>query len=419
MLNTGCGVGLSTSFRDAASEGGGKRALARYDAQEHSDDGLVGALAAGVLLHEAGSGNADRRAIAFAHLRALGTRAEGLLLELKEDARPPVRVRALAALGQLGLRWARSQAREARFDPDPEVAAAAYQVLSPRLDLEQLQAALRTPHASLRLAAAQRLRQAEPGGTTLLALGRCARNDPDERVRLACVQGMGQQGPRARRVLLERLFDSAQPVRLGAIAALAQVDQAQALPALDRYLGGDPSPEAVAAARALLRNLTPARPPPAGALSMLARSVQAPDAAVRSRAALALTTLPMGLRPLEAVRTQLQAEPRAAVRLNLALLLPAQDMRRVTTLRAMMCGTGVPAAQAAAQMLAQDKNAEQRLAALLTSKSTAARRVAAIALAPTEGGPHRSRALLADPSPSTRVAVAAAILRGRHPSAAL
>lgn len=386
-------------------------ALRLYDAQGGREPGSLRAIAAATLEREALAQDPQRSARAFAALRQAGTAAEPVLARLSESEEPATRVRALSLLAQLGdARAERALRAEALESGDPELQAALATALEPSRDEDaaRLRALLDAPAAALRRAAVARLARAPASAETHAVLARAARLDPELGVRLGALRALSGQGAPGAASIEARLDDPNPEVRAAAAAAMVFADPVRARERLAPLLSGEPAPEAIEAARALIAASGQAAPETAR--SLLARALGHADAAVRGRAAVALMSLEdPALAAVAATRAE--REPSRSVRMSLALSLPREHPARDELLRGLLPGRDPVSVQTAAELAAGgDMSALGRLRELLGAPDAHVRSAAARALGRDLGRAHEARTALRDDDATVRIAAAAAIL---------
>jgi HEAT repeat protein len=360
-----------------------------------------------VLRYAARSSDPEVRRAAFIELSMLGTRAEPLLDELSEAAEPPpVRAEALRLRTQLGDASARETLRGLLDHPDPEISDSAVSALQPEQDQARLEAALRSPRSARRATALALLGRAPAEHRALLI--EASRFDPAPQLRAAAVYALERYGADAADALEQATQDPDEQVRAAALAGFARIAPERAEQLLDRQLGAAVSARSISAAITLL-SLKPARQP-ARARAALAAALSSSDAALRVQAAASLQRLPAEQIDRAGLRALLRVEKTPTVRLALALVLGPQDPGAQQALAELSTSFSLTGAQAAAELAAHSGKARARLCAFSAHESALVRVTAARLIARELRDPAPIAKLLADTSWQVRGAAAGAVL---------
>jgi HEAT repeat protein len=383
-----------------------RAALQCYEADGRSDS-VLRALSQRLLLSAARSTEAAQRRGAFVELAMLGTRAEGLLQDLSAPGEPPlVRAEALRLRSSLGDEDAREELRGMLGHPDPEVEDCAYAALRPGADDAQLLAALQSARAARRSQALQLLSRAP--ARYLTALSEVGRFDPLPQLRAAAMRSLPSYGAAAAPALEAGASDTDEQVRSAALEGLLRVASERAWPLLDQQLGAAVSVQSIAAATTLLS--MPQTPARERAYAAWLAALSASDTKLRAQAASVARPVTLDLQVRELMRERLDAETEPAIRLALALALGADDAAARRALVELSSGASVVAAQAAAELAQGSEQARARLRSLGTHESALVRATSARLMARTlaEVGPIAP--LLADENWQVREAAAGAVL---------
>ncbi|MGF1469789.1 MAG: HEAT repeat domain-containing protein [Sandaracinaceae bacterium] len=414
LLAPSCARGPATAVTRAVRARDLPAALSAYDAfraREGSDREILAQVALLLLDQEARGADAARRHAAIVQLTLAGTRGEPALQGLAGlGATAPARLEALAVLARRGRSDARLALRALGDHREPEVLAAATLGMDPALDEGILRELARHPDPTVRQSALRRLATGTGHGAAGAALLEAARGDPDPGARAAAVRGLARLGPAALPVLRERLGDPASRVRLAAVASLART--AGGAEALGSLLVVAPTPAGIEAARWLAQSGDEGVR--ASAVAALGAALEAPTAALRGQAGVAVVSLPDPAPSLlAAVRRGLTAEPDPQVRLSFARALGPGDPEARAALGRLLQADAAMASVQAATLLAEagdPRGAVTLRATLAQEDHAAARRVAARALAREAGEPERARRWLTDADPLVRIAAAGGIV---------
>ncbi len=396
-------------------------AMEAYDALravEGTDPPLLGRVAALLLEREARSDDPARRRAAVQQLAMAGTPGTPGLDRLAAlPGVDPARLEALEALARRGQEDARLALRALADHPDPDVAAFAVLGMDASLDRALLLERAHGPGARVRREALSRLRAAASDPAVRQVLEEAARVDAEASVRAAAVRALGDAGADAVPMLRERLGDPDPSVRMAAVGALMEADEARGRLALGAMLEIAPDPAGVEAAR-LLAQASEAAEGLAGrdaAHAFLRRALRSPDASLRAQAGVAIASLPIDRAPpLDALREALGPEPSPNVRLSLARALFRHDPSAAQSALVALArgGEGMVRVQAAALLAAErDLDARRTLEAVLGSdEPSIVRRTAARALARDALAPDLARHVLRDADPLVRIYAAGGIL---------
>jgi HEAT repeat protein len=434
LLLASIGIGLATacggaprarvmSAVEAHDVGAALDAYERFRQTEGADGDLLAHVAALVLEEAILGDDATRADAALGELAMAGTAGDDTVRRLAVEGRPDaIRARALALLAKRGDGGAKDELRAYVDSDDWVVKAAAVEALSVDEDGALLIALLGHPAAGVRRAAAALLARAVTSGEALAALSEQARVDPEPAVRAACVRALGEHGPAGFETLRERLSDPDSQVRMSAVTALVRADRERALSALGPLLEMAPSPAGVEAARVLAGGARRAGEETPGAdaegvtlaRAYLRRSLESAEPALRSQAAVALSSLPEENGLDAALREALDREQEPSVQISLAIILAAKDASRARALEvlaALMERDGVQAVHAAGVLAKHGETAAiDRLGELLHAPTPDIRRVAARALAREAMQPDAARTALRDEDPLVRIRAAGGIL---------
>jgi hypothetical protein len=428
-LATACGA---SATRQALAKGDVRSALAAYQADPTRELDDLKAIAAVVLIAEVRSADATRSARALAMLRGMGQAADKAWTELERapgDHRAElVRAYALAWRSQQGDAPARRKLRELEEDAresegrgaDLEVVALAIEALEPERDIAALHEWASSPSASVRSAAIDKLAAAPATPETRVLLVELARGEPDEALRARAIRALAGQGPSAwdsvQALARETQPQASDVCRAAALATLARLDLARAMPLLAAALSDTPTMLGVEVAQDVLARAQQGRRADsleATAEQQILVALAAPKPDLRGRAASAAGPERTMLKTELLVR--LGAERDRRVHILLALALHGQPAGK-RALEALSLGRDVPAAQAAAELAAQrDDAALPRLRELAKSEDASVRATAAAALASTYDFATARRAAsletLLDRDPRVRASTAGALLR--------
>jgi hypothetical protein len=435
LLLTGCGA---SATRQALATGDVRGALAAYQAEPARELDDLKAIAGMVLVAEARAADATRSARAWSMLRGMGKAADRAWAELERapgDHHPElVRAHALAWRSQHGdasawreLRAIADDAREAEAQGvDLEVLAVALETLDPERDVAALRAWAHSASSAVRGAAVEQLQSAPPSTDTRVVLVELARAEPDQALRAQAIRALAAQGASAwdslESVARETEPKAGDACRAAALAALARLDIARAMPLLAAALSDAPSMLGVEVAQDVLvraQHGQRADSLEATAEQQILAALAAPKPDLRGRAASAALAVTAGAEraALEAeLLVRLRAERDRRVHVLLALALRGHPSSQ-QALQELSLGRDVPAAQAAAELAAlRDAAAPPRLRELAKSKDANVRATAAGALASnydfaaSRGRPASLQALL-DHDPRVRATTAGAVLR--------
>jgi hypothetical protein len=278
--------------------------------------------------------------------------------------------------------------------------------LRPEQDLPAVEAALRSPRSGRRAAALSLLRKAPAEHRALLI--ESARFDPSPQLRAAALYALERSGAQAADAFEAATQDPDEQVAAAALAGLARVAPDRAELLLDRQLGAAASTQSIDAAITLL-SLKPARQE-ARARAALSVALSSPEAALRVQAAAALARLPSDQLDRTQLRASLRVEKTASVRLALALALGPEDPSAQRTLAELSSSFSLIGAQAAAELAARSGKARTRLIAFSTHTSALVRITAARLIARELRDPAPITQLLADADWQVRDAAAGAVL---------
>jgi hypothetical protein len=262
------------------------------------------------------------------------------------------------------------------------------------------------------------LGEADPAHEVKPALESVAKLDPEPSVRAAALAALADYGSDATATIERALSDEAQPVRIAALSALLRIAGPRELSLLGRDLGGVPSAETLTAAAGFLR-LSPAREAER-AQAVFERALSSGDAALRAQAAVLCRTLPEPGCSASALRDRLRIEPRAEIKLLVALAIGTDDALARSALTMLAETPSSVAVEADAELAALgDAAATQRLALALTSPEPRVRIGALRAYGRIFGAGKLDAASLrtpvadrlADADERVRTAAAAAVLR--------
>jgi HEAT repeat protein len=414
----GCaGSAAATRVSSDVARGDFGAALAGYE-QDGRRPLVLRALSEGLLLRAARATDPAERRAGFIELSMLGTRAQELLEQLSQDSEPAyVRAEALRLRCRLGNgadRSARAALRALLNDADPEVSDSAIQALEPGSDAALLEAALRSPRSTRRSTALAMLGRAAPEYLSLLI--EVSRFDPKPQLRAAALHALESYGAQASEAFEQATRDPDPLVRVAALTGFARVAPERAEPILDQQLGAAASTDSIAAATALL-SLEPALAKNtwnpgtrARALSALFAALSSADPALRVQAAAALQRLPTSQIDRGSLQARLRTEKVESVRLALALILGSEDPASRRALTDLSASFNLTGADAAAELAAQNSQARERLIAFSTHASALVRATAARLIARTLRDPAVIAKLLADQSWQVRDAAAGAVL---------
>jgi HEAT repeat protein len=405
-------------------------ALDRYEEyreSEGADPALLSHVAELLLESAAAGDDEEARTSAFLQLAMAGTAARDALNRLSAPGRAPVvRAKALELLAKQGDGGAADELR-AMLDADEwAIVASAVTVLDGGTDEERLLAFLQHPSADVRAVAARKLADAAPLGAARAALAEAARVDPEAKVRAAACASLGEYGSEAFEILRERLSDADAQVRLAAVRALVRADRPLSLSVLGPLLEMAPNPAGIEAARVLAGGGRQAddeisqehQEGETLARAYLRRALESAAPALRSQAAVALSSLESVADLGEVLGAALEREEDPQVRLGIATILARDEATRARgheVLTEIMGGDSIPAVQAAG-FLARDEveAATARLIELIGSEDDDVRRVAARALARDALEPDAARRALRDDVASVRISAAGGILAARN-----
>ena len=240
------------------------------------------------------------------------------------------------------------------------------------------------------------------------ALSEVARFDPEPQLRAAALSALARHGVEALSAFEAGVQDADADVRSAALRGMLGLDPERARTLLDQQLGAAVSSESIDAAIALAA-LSPAREPER-AWSLLAAALVSPDASLRARAAGSLQLVPERVRDVAFLRTRLEAEPSRSVRLSLALALGNADPKAVQALVGLSESADLTGAEAAAELAPRDEQARKRLRALTSHTTLLVRATAARLIARELHESDPLVKLLADASWQVRSAAAGAVL---------
>jgi HEAT repeat protein len=237
---------------------------------------------------------------------------------------------------------------------------------------------------------------------------------------------LGEYGSEAFEILRERLSDADAQVRLAAVRALVRADRPLSLSVLGPLLEMAPNPAGIEAARVLAGGGRQAddeisqehQEGETLARAYLRRALESAAPALRSQAAVALSSLESVADLGEVLGAALEREEDPQVRLGIATILARDEATRARgheVLTEIMGGDSIPAVQAAG-FLARDEveAATARLIELIGSEDDDVRRVAARALARDALEPDAARRALRDDVASVRISAAGGILAARN-----
>lgn len=393
---------------------GALSAYARVRESDGDDTALLTRLAELLLEIEASGDDADRRDAALHQLALAGTAGRSTLERLGQTGS----VHALAILAESGSGSARTSLRAHVDDPDPDVRAAAVLGLAIDSDRARLLALAAESSARVRAAAVGRLGELAPESEARAVLEERARIDPDPSVRGAAVGALGAFGTPALAILRERLSDPIASVRTTAVASLLRADRSAAREVLASLLAMPPSAQGIEAARLLATPAGGVAPAPADASASrayLGGALAATDVALRSQAAIALSTLPTSPDVRTALAQALGREQDGMVKLAVARAILAQasdDASALEAVRALASAeVSMTTLQAAILLATRNESAGvERLEQVMHGADIPLRRVAARALARDAMQPQRAAAALEDPDPEVRIQAAGGIV---------
>jgi len=434
LLASACGA---SPTRQALAKGDVRSALAAYEGDPARELDDLKAIAAIVLIAEARAQDATRSARALAMLRGMGQAADKAWAELERapgDHRAElVRAHALAWRSQQGDARARRELRAIAEDArqsegrglDLEVLALAIETLDPERDVAALHGWARSPSASVRGAAIEKLAATPASTETRALLVELARGEPDEAQRAQAIRALAAQGPSAWDSVdaLARVTQptASDPCRAAALATLARLDLTRAMPLLAAVLSDAPTMLGVEVAHDVLVRAQQGQRADSletTAEQQILAALAAPKPDLRGRAASAALAVAAGpertaLRAELLVRLGAERDRRVHVLLALALRgHPAGKQ----ALEQLSLGRDVPAAQAAAELAAlRDDAALPRLRELAKSEDASVRATATAALASNYDFAAARRAAsleaLLDREPRVRATTAGALLR--------
>jgi HEAT repeat protein len=402
-------------MRRAAERGETTAALRSYSshvrARGDSDPDALAGIALAVIRRAAGSSDAAERSAGFVTLRSLGVHARE---ELDALARMPgvVGDRAVAVLFDLDRREGPPPARlfiAARSD-DPERIVAGLAAYEVSHDTRALLAALASISPDVRRAAASRIAR-EHSPEVAQALSDHALHDPDELVRMAAINALGQQGlagaPALEQVLSEGTETS---LRMSALSALSQASPARAEAALTSLLAHPPTSLSLEAARVLAQQGN------ASAAGYILSALEDPHPEVRAQAAVGAASLRDS--HVNELAPHIE-DADVEVQLRVAGLLVRDPRFRPRVIRALRPVSRRPDPFVAIRALgvlaeAGDATAANPLRGALRSRDTTVRRLGVLAwsrLAETSGEVDPLAPLLEDPDRSVRLMAAGEIVR--------
>jgi hypothetical protein len=398
-------------------------ALTAYDrlrSSDGDDEGLLGRLAEMLLEDEARSADAAHAQAALTELGLAGTAGRATLERLADGGSVP----ALVALARAGHEPSRRLLRGMADAADPETRAAALLGASPEDDRALLLSRATETSARVRAVACERLGALAPDSEVRLLLEDRARMDPDPAVRSAAASALGAFGEAALPILRERLSDPVASVRMGVVAALLRADRDAARETIASLLATPPSPQGIEGARLLATPVDRDAPPTAAdtqaARAYLFGALAASDAALRSQAAIALSTLRLDEAGATHLAQALAREPDAGAKLSIAralLAAPGGEGGALEALHALSTEASMPGLQAAIVLaLRHDDAAADAIDRAMHTGDIPLRRTAARALARDAMRPGRAAAAFADGEPLVRIAAAGGILAARAAS---
>jgi len=354
-------------------------------------------------------GDPATRASAARGLEGAGPQAGTELEELVSSDDAVAGALAAAALLALGDDETIPLLEERLGHPDGQARAAAVRALGPLAgDREFFEHHLRDSDDRVRLAAVAALPRASDEGFPVELLADAARRDPAPAVRGAALRALGRAAPDE--VLLEvageGLRARALPVRLAAIAAIAQAeDHVAAAALLEGPLLGEEPVEAVRAA-AVLATWDDDR-----GRQHLARALAGSSVTTASAAAVAASQV--GASMVEALGTALErSEPEVRMHAAASLLRLDELERAIPALTTLMESPGWLGLQAALALApARGREARERISRALDAEDPALRAFAALSTDRVSGGLGVVRRAMADDAIEVRVAGATAVLR--------
>lgn len=413
-----CGGGQRLAVSTALDHRDLEGALAAYEqvrASDGHDTALLGRIAELLLENEASGSDGDRRDAALHQLALAGTEGRGALERLAASGS----VHALAVLAEAGSDSARSALRDRIDSEDPEVRAAAVLGLSIEGDHDRLLSLAAESSRRVRVAAVARLGDLAPESAARLVLEERARIDPDPGVRGAAVRALGAFGTAGIELIRERLSDPIASVRMAAVAALLHADREGGRAVLAGLLETPPSTQGIEAARLLATPVERDQPPTdrdvSASRAYLSAALAASDAALRSQAAIALSTLG-GTADLRTALTQaLGREADAGTKLAIARALLSVDGGETDALGAIEALSAEEISMTSLQasiVLATRHLSEgiDRVEAAMHGADIPLRRIAARALARDAMRPDRAAPALQDPDALVRIQAAGGIL---------
>ena len=415
---TACGGGprlAVSSAIDARDLGGAIAAYERVRASDGDDGGLLSRIAELLLEDEAASTEADRRDAALHQLALAGTSGRSALERLGAAGS----AHALAVLAEAGSDSAKHALRDHIESEDPDVRAAAVLGLSIDDDRARLLTLAVESSTRVRAAAVARLSELAPETEARAVLEERARIDPDPSVRAAAVRALGSFGTTEITLIRERLSDPMASVRMAAVAALLHADRDGGRAVLAALLETPPSVQGIEAARllgtAVERDQPPTDQDASSARAYLMGALSAPEPALRSQAAVALSTLRGPGQVQTALSAALARETDGGVKLAIArALLPLADGEHdaLEAIRALAAGEITMTSLQAAIVLAirhEDAGLAQ-VEAAMHGADIPLRRIAARSLARDAMMPERAEPALSDPDALVRIQAAGGIL---------
>lgn len=360
--------------------------------------------------------DSETRPRAKAGLRASGDLAHPILRELADDDDATTALIAASILAAQGDGDARARLRQARDHEDPEVRAAAVNLIeNSSTSADDLRLALDDPASAVRLAAigviASHHRDA-PFATPLLA--ERARRDPDTSVRSAALRVLSYCNDD--QILLDAIrlaIADAQPepLRLVAVSTLERArDQDAAMTLLHERLANGSEPEKVRAAAVL------ARLGDQDGITFLHQALRSRSVTIAAGAAIAASTLgePLATALLEALE---RSEPEVRLHAALALVRGPNEDRAIEALSQLSTRDDRFGAWATIELAHHQRSTRglrARLEAFLAHDARELRLLVARRCGRLDVGFELAARALRDDDSSVRLAAAASLLRARR-----
>jgi hypothetical protein len=238
-------------------------------------------------------------------------------------------------------------------------------------------------------------------------------------VRAAAVRALGAFGTAGIELIRERLSDPIASVRMAAVAALLHADRDGGRAVLAGLLAMPPSPQGIEAARLLATPVERDQPPTdhdaSAARAYLTAALAAGEAALRSQAAVALSTLHGASELRTALSQALARETDPGVKLAIARALLPLEGGEADALAAIeaLSAEGLTMTSLQASIVLATRHAAagvDRVEAAMHGADVPLRRIAARALARDAMLPARVAPALQDPDALVRIQAAGGIL---------